>query len=302
MQIRSSLRPGYGSGEAPEFVIPDVPQPAQRVKLQGIFDAVLHGVGVQGAAQQLAPEPGVRPDAFLQSCHNDHRPFPCRRRWQESSVRRRHPPAPGRRACPWAAPGSGGIPGTVPDRRPASGPRSAPPCGRAPSWRRGRGRPARRADRRTGQFQSRLWTVRWSSTAPTARSQRWRPVGPRQAVRPGSSGQPAVADRPSTPRVTSAPGSSSASTSRASLVRPPPPRSSSRRRDCRSRRSSIEVAPPIRDVRRETAASGVSSVGVQGDGVGVQQRTDRHFVTDRRFRNREPAPESPARRGNAAVR
>ena len=83
------------------------------------------------------------------------------------------------------------------------------------------------------------------------------------------------------PSVASAPGSSSASTNRASLVRPPPPSSSSRRSDCRSRRSSMDVAPPIRDVSSATAASGVSSCGVQCDGVGVQQRPDRHFVADR---------------------
>ncbi len=90
------------------------------------------------------------------------------------------------------------------------------------------------------------------------------------------------------PRVASAPGSSSASTRRASLVRPPPPRSSSRRRDWRSRRSSIAVAPPIREVSKRHGRLGRQRGRVQGHGVGIQQRPDRDLVADGGFGHRNP--------------
>ena len=70
-----------------------------------------------------------------------------------------------------------------------------------------------------------------------------------------------LAEPPSLPSVPRKAWSPRASTSRESLDRPPPPSSSSRRSAWRRRRRSIAVAPPILEVRRATAASGVSSSG-----------------------------------------
>ena len=112
--------PRHRGGEAPELVIADFPQPAERVQLQGVLHAVLDGVGEQGAAQQLAAEPGVGPHAFLQPRHDHHRPFPsggAGRGHEFHGVLQLRPARPG---CPWAVPGSAGIRGTARGPEPGS--------------------------------------------------------------------------------------------------------------------------------------------------------------------------------------
>ena len=292
---------GDGGGEAAQFVIADLAEPAQRIELQGVLHAVLDGVGEQRAAEQFAAEPGVGPHAFLEAGHDHDRPFAsggAGRGHQLHGVLQLGPGGQGVHRQFLAEqvleelfrPGTGqlvhvalggveqGHHGVEVPVRPGSG-RAAGQRGLGPARRR----------------------VRWSATAPTARFRRCRRAPRRPPGRPGSSGRSGGPSAPRCPGVARAPGSSSASTSSASLVRPPPPSSSSRRSDWRSRRSSMEVAPPIREVSSDDGGFGREHRRVQGHGIGVQQRPDGDLVPDGGFGHRESGPGCPGRPGSAAA-